>query len=168
LLTANEFWRLSQSLYAAPEVQASCLSAQQQQGADVNLLLLLALLQTRGWQGDYRPLLAATTALSPVLQDWRRLRRTLKPKLAPSDYAHLLTHELSLERLMQQTLLAALATESPTSSPADNSALGDYLESIGVASLQRQALIQLLLTQAAAVDAACATTQSPLTEESSC
>ena len=49
------------------------------------VLLLLALLQTRGWRGDYRPLLYAAAPLLPVLQDWRLLRRALKPKLAPSD-----------------------------------------------------------------------------------
>lgn len=178
MLTANEFWELSQSLYAAPAVQSACLLAQHQHGAEVNLLLLLALLQTRGWRGDYRPLLYAAAPLLPVLQDWRLLRRALKPKLAPSDYARLLTHELSLERQMQQRLLAALEAQpgvypaTAEANPADKQtpacALADYLESIGVTTPQRLDLIALLLAQASIIHSADGTLQPPLTEGSSC
>lgn len=178
MLTANEFWELSQSLYAAPTVQSACLQAQHQHGAEVNLLLLLALLQTRGWRGSYRPLVYAAAPLLPVLQDWRLLRRALKPKLAPSDYARLLTHELSLERQMQQRLLAALETQPgvyPATAEANTAdrqtpacALADYLESIGVATPQRQDLMALLLAQASITHIADGTLQPPLTEGSSC
>ena len=180
MLTANEFWELSQSLYAAPAVQSACLQAQHEHGAEVNLLLLLALLQTRGWQGSYRPLLYAAAPLLPVLQDWRLLRRALKPKLAPSDYARLLTHELSLERQMQQRLLAALEAQpcsaaypvAPDANTADiqspTSALADYLESIGVATPQRQDLIALLLAQASIIHTAGSTPLPPLSEGSPC
>ena len=58
MLTASEFWRLSQALYAAPGVSELCLQAQDEAGAEINLLLLLALLQARGWRGSYRTLLA--------------------------------------------------------------------------------------------------------------
>lgn len=173
MLTANEFWELSQSLYAAPAVQSACLLAQHQHGAEVNLLLLLALLQTRGWRGDYRPLLYAAAPLLPVLQDWRLLRRALKPKLAPSDYARLLTHELSLERQMQQRLLAALEAQlgvypatADRQTPA--CALADYLESIGVTTPQRQDLIALLLAQASIIHTAGRTSLPPLSEGSPC
>lgn len=178
MLTANEFWELSQSLYAAPTVQSACLLAQHQHGAEVNLLLLLALLQTRGWRGDYRPLLYAAAPLLPVLQDWRLLRRALKPKLAPSDYARLLTHELSLERQMQQRLLAALETQPDvyqvTAEPntADRQtpvcALADYLEAIGVATPQRQDLMTLLLAQASIIHTAGGTPLPSLSEGSPC
>ena len=180
MLTANEFWALSQSLYAAPAVQSACLLAQHQHGAEVNLLLLLALLQTRGWQGSYRPLVYAAAPLLPVLQDWRLLRRALKPKLAPSDYARLLTHELSLERQMQQRLLAALEAQpcstahstAPGTSDPDTtkpgSALADYLESIGVATPQRQDLMALLLAQASIIHTAGSTPLPPLSEGSPC
>jgi len=178
LLTANEFWELSQSLYAAPAVQSACLLAQHQHGAEVNLLLLLALLQTRGWRGDYRPLLYAAAPLLPVLQDWRLLRRALKPKLAPSDYARLLTHELSLERQMQQRLLAALeaqlgvypatAEAKTTDKQTPACALADYLESIGVTTPQRQDLIALLLAQASIIHTAGRTSLPPLSEGSPC
>ena len=178
MLTANEFWELSQSLYAAPTVQSACLQAQHQHGAEVNLLLLLALLQTRGWRGDYRPLLYAATPLLPVLQDWRLLHRALKPKLAPSDYARLLTHELSLERQMQQRLLAALETQPvvyPVTAEANTAdrqtpacALADYLESIGVATPQRQDLMTLLLAQASIIHTAGGTPLPPLSEGSPC
>ena len=178
MLTANEFWELSQSLYAAPTVQSACLQAQHEHGAEVNLLLLLALLQTRGWQGSYRPLLYAAAPLLPVLQDWRLLRRALKPKLAPSDYARLLTHELSLERQMQQRLLAALETQPevyPVTAEANtvdrqtpSCALADYLEAIGVAAPQRQDLIALLLAQASIIHSAGGTSLPPLSEGSPC
>ena len=173
MLTANEFWELSQSLYAAPAVQSACLLAQHQHGAEVNLLLLLALLQTRGWQGSYHPLVYAAAPLSPVLQDWRLLRRALKPKLAPSDYARLLTHELSLERQMQQRLLAALEAQlgvypatADRQTPAY--ALADYLESIGVTTPQRQDLIALLQAQASIIHTAGRTSLPPLSEGSPC
>lgn len=178
MLTANELWELSQSLYAAPAVQSACLLAQHQHGAEVNLLLLLALLQTRGWQGSYHPLVYAAAPLSPVLQDWRLLRRALKPKLAPSDYARLLTHELSLERQMQQRLLAALEAQpgvypaTAEANPADRQtpacALADYLESIGVTTPQRQDLIALLLAQASIIHTAGRTSLPPLSEGSPC
>lgn len=178
MLTANEFWELSQSLYAAPTVQSACLLAQHQHGAEVNLLLLLALLQTRGWKGDYRPLLYAAKPLLPVLQDWRLLRRALKPKLAPSDYARLLTHELSLERQMQQRLLAALEAQPgvyPVTAEASTAgkqtpacALTNYLESIGVTEPQRQELIALLLVQASIIHSAGGSSLPPLSEGSPC
>ncbi|GAB3229788.1 TIGR02444 family protein [Pseudaeromonas pectinilytica] len=173
MLTANEFWELSQSLYAAPAVQSACLLAQHQHGAEVNLLLLLALLQTRGWRGDYRPLLYAAAPLLPVLQDLRLLRRALKPKLAPSDYARLLTHELSLERQMQQRLLAALEAQPgvyPATADRQTPAcvLADYLGSIGVTTPQRQDLIALLLAQASIIHTAGRTSLPPLSEGSPC
>lgn len=83
MLTASEFWRLSQALYAAPGVRELCLQAQDEAGAEINLLLLLALLQARGWRGSYRPLLASIRQQQPLLRQWRALRRSLKAKVAP-------------------------------------------------------------------------------------
>lgn len=132
MLTANEFWRLSQALYRTPGVQAACLQAQDKAGADVNLLLLLALLGARGWRGELAPLLAASARLAALLQPWRALRRRLQPRLGEPDYQALLSHELALERLAQEQLLAVLPACAGQPQPLAGEPLHHYLDHLGL------------------------------------
>ncbi len=153
MLTVNEFWPLSQALYRAPGVQAACLQAQDKAGADVNLLLLLALLGARGWRGELAPLLAASARLAEVLRPWRALRRRLKSRLGEPDYQALLEHELALERLAQQQLLAAVLPASAGGSDARaREPLHCYLEHLGLGAsplhAQLTALVPLARTLA--------------------
>ena len=50
----------------------------------------------------------ASVRLAEVLHPWRALRRRLKSRLDEPDYQALLGHELALERLAQEQLLAAV------------------------------------------------------------
>ena len=43
MLTENRLWQLIVALYQQPGIEPLCLQAQHEQGAEVNLLLLLAL-----------------------------------------------------------------------------------------------------------------------------
>ncbi len=132
MLTANEFWQVSQALYRAPGVQAACLQAQEQAGADVNLLLLLALLEARSRHVELAPLLAASASLAPLLRPWRALRRDLKPRLDAADYQALLNHELALERLAQAQLLAALRVADGMPGGSGVTPLAHYLDHLGL------------------------------------
>ncbi len=144
MLTASRLWQLTLSLYQQPGVEPCCLQAQHEQGAEVNLLLLLALFQTQGMLVDYKPLRFAAAPLQPALQQWRLLRRALKGKLSADRYAELLSHELVLEKQLQQQLLTALPRAQHDG--ASLTPLNDYLESIGIT--QSSSVAQLLLSQA--------------------
>lgn len=154
MLTVSEFWLLSQGLYGAPGVQAACLQAQDKAGADVNLLLLLALLSARGWRGELAPLLTASVRLAEVLHPWRALRRRLKSRLDEPDYQALLGHELALERLAQEQLLAAVLPAPAGGSDARaGEPLQCYLDHLGLGAsplhAQLTALVPLARTLAA-------------------
>ena len=167
MLTENRLWQLSLALYQQPGIEPLCLQAQHEQGAEVNLLLLLALLQAQGMPVDYKPLRYAAAPLQPALQQWRLSRRALKGKLDADRYAALLSHELMLERQLQQTLLTALPRAQR--SGASRTPLNDYLESIGTES--SQPLAQRLVSQAQVIlnGRPPLATDSPLTtEEFSC
>ena len=110
----------------------------------MNLLLLLALFQAQGMLVDYKPLRYAAAPLQPALQQWRLLRRALKGKVDAERYAELLSHELTLERQLQQKLVAALPQAQHPD--ASQTPLDDYLESIGIT--QSSSVAQLLLSQA--------------------
>jgi uncharacterized protein (TIGR02444 family) len=173
LLTENRLWQLSLALYQQPGIEPLCLQAQHEQGAEVNLLLLLALLQAQGMSVDYKPLRYAAAPLQPALQQWRLSRRALKGKLDADRYAALLSHELMLERQLQQTLLTALPRAQR--SGASRTPLNDYLESIGPESIglesigagSSQPLAQRLVSQAQIIlnGRQLLATDSPLTTE---
>ena len=167
MLTASRLWQLTLSLYQQPGVEPCCLQAQHEQGAEVNLLLLLALFQTQGMLVDYKPLRYAAAPLLPALQQWRLLRRALKGKLSADQYTGLLNHELTLEKQLQHKLLAALPQAQHPD--ASQTPLDDYLESIGIT--QSSSVAQLLLSQAHIIlDGAHSDTTrySNTTEEFSC
>lgn len=173
MLTENRLWQLSLALYQQPGIEPLCLQAQHEQGAEVNLLLLLALLQAQGMSVDYKPLRYAAAPLQPALQQWRLSRRALKGKLDADRYAALLSHELMLERKLQQTLLTALPRAQR--SGASRTPLNDYLESIGPESIglesigagSSQPLAQRLVSQAQIIlnGRQLLATDSPLTTE---
>lgn len=173
MLTENRLWQLSLALYQQPGIEPLCLQAQHEQGAEVNLLLLLALLQAQGMSVDYKPLRYAAAPLQPALQQWRLSRRALKGKLDADRYAALLSHELMLERQLQQTLLTALPRAQR--SGASRTPLNDYLESIGLESIgpesigagSSQPLAQHLVSQAQIIlnGRRPLATDSPLTTE---
>lgn len=100
--------------------------ALQAQGGNVNLALLLAWCDEVGRRAP--PLHALETAIAPLealLQEFRALRRRLKPQLAATDYHALLQHELRLEREQQARLLAAAAL-SESGDVAPGQALAHY------------------------------------------
>src|SRR5260221_9331531 len=80
---ADEFWAFSLDLYAHPDVAAACLRLQDEQGLDVNLLLLCCWLARSGrgrlGEGD---LAAAEARAAPWRRDiigpLRAVRRALK------------------------------------------------------------------------------------------
>ena len=168
MLTENRLWQLSLALYQQPGIESMYLQAQHEQGAEVNLLLLLALLQAQGMPVDYKPLRYAAAPLQPALQQWRLSRRALKGKLDADRYAALLNHELMQERQLQQKLLTALPQAQRTG--ASQTPLNDYLESIGLESIgavSSQPLTQHLVSQAQVIlnGRPPLATDSPLTTE---
>ena len=163
MLTENRLWQLIVALYQQPGIEPLCLQAQHEQGAEVNLLLLLALLQAQGVPVDYKLLRYAVGPLQPALQQWRLARRALKGKLGPDRDAELLSHELMLERQLQQKLLTALPQAQRAG--ASRAPLNDYLESIGTES--SQPLAHHLVSQAQIIlnGRQPLATDSPLTTE---
>lgn len=137
-------WQASQQLYAAPGIETWCLQAQQA-GANINLLLLLALQAARQACCDLDGLLHALDSSEPVLTAWRPLRQQLKSQLASADNQALKQHELALEHWQQQTLIAT-ALAVPATMPAGE-ALTTY-----VASLADPALASGLPALQAAAD----------------
>ncbi|MGB5854385.1 MAG: TIGR02444 family protein [Oceanisphaera sp.] len=111
--SAEQFWQFSAQHYTRPGVAQACLHLQDEHGANVNLLLLLLMLEERGFSANaahFMPLLATRQGM---FNQWRRLRRQLKAKLNNDDYLKLLQHELELERWQQQELLQQLAHTPP-------------------------------------------------------
>ena len=167
MLTESRLWQLSFALYQQPGIESMCLRAQHEQGAEVNLLLLFALFQAQRMLVDYKPLRYAAAPLQTPLQQWRLLRRALKCKVDAERYAELLSHELTLERQLQQKLVAALPQAQRPA--ASQTPLDDYLESIGIT--QSSSVAQLLLSQARIIldgSKPDTTRSSRITEEFTC
>lgn len=110
-----DLWSFSLAVYAAPGVADACLTAQDDAGADVNLLLWAAWLAAQGHDLTAAELTEAIAATVPwrrdVVQPLRAIRRRLKsgPSPAPSPAAESLraqvkSAELEAERLQQAVL----------------------------------------------------------------
>ena len=112
-LSAEQFWQFSKQHYARPGVADACLQLQDDYDANVNLLLLLVMLEERGFNIDPALLLPTVHQRTGLFNQWRSLRRQLKAKLSAKDYLALLHHELELEAWQQQELLHVLATLTP-------------------------------------------------------
>lgn len=111
--SAEQFWQFSERHYGRPGVAEACLQLQDDYDANVNLLLLLLMLEERGFSLDpalFLPfILPIAQTRSGMFKQWRQLRRQLKDKLSTDDYLSLLRHELELESWQQQELIQALA-----------------------------------------------------------
>lgn len=126
---AEDFWRFSLALYAAPGVASACLALQDEAGRDVNLLLYC------GWVGasgrgrlDQAAIAAADVRLAPwrqgVVEPLRAARRALKGVAgAEALYAAVKAVELDAERQAQR-LLAALAPAAAGRSRTERQADG--------------------------------------------
>ena len=75
--------------------------------------------------------------ITEVLRPWHALRRRLKSRLGEPDYQALLEHELALERLAQQQLLAVLPASAGGSDARAREPLHCYLEHLGLGASPR-------------------------------
>ncbi|WP_427977321.1 DUF2390 domain-containing protein [Agarivorans sp.] len=104
---AERFWQFSQHVYANPELQSLCLSLQDKQQRNINLLLWLSFCQQQSWTVNLEQLLAQIRDSEQKLAQFRRHRKTIKPLLSDTQYQLLLKHELKLERRQQQLLVCS-------------------------------------------------------------
>ncbi len=109
-LTAKNFWGFSLEIYQDKTVQHACLTAQDEHGADVNLLLLGAWLNAL----NHPISLSAYQALMEASHRWQkdklepiRKRRRSQDK-GSAEYKSLLAEELHLEQQEQEALITAL------------------------------------------------------------
>ncbi len=132
LISAAAFWDFSLNTYAEPAVKDACLAAQDDFGADVNLLLLCLWLgrhqcapDPKAWQG----LLAASAEWQQEkLGPLRARRRALKGQ---AHYALALADELAAEKEAQVALIAVLEPDSlPAATPL--AALDTYARHLGL------------------------------------
>ena len=111
--SAEQLWQFSEQHYARPGVAAACLQLQDDYDANVNLLLLLVMLEERGFNTDPTLFLPIVRQRAGLFNQWRQLRRQLKDKLSTDTYLALLRHELELESWQQQELLQVLNQSPP-------------------------------------------------------
>lgn len=111
--SSEQFWQFSEQYYARPGIAEACLELQDEHGANVNLLLLIIMLDARGFRAEHSPLLALVEQRRPLFEQWRQLRRQLKAQLPTDDYLQLLQHEVALEAWQQQELLQGLIAHPP-------------------------------------------------------
>ena len=130
---SNPFWEYSLSAYAAHGVADACLSAQDDCGVDVNLLLYAAWLSRNGQLLTEEHL----TGLEAAVADWRaraveplrRLRRDLKTLPGAEDLREQVKAlELSAERQQQDILWQC--HRQAESLPAADSPLASNLERV--------------------------------------
>lgn len=119
-LDAEDFWAYSLALYCRQPVAQACLAMQERRGADVNLILAICWLATKGYAVKTEALREAADAASPwneaILKPLREVRRripTAFPETAKADQQSIkhgiLSVELECERVAQQKIMAALA-----------------------------------------------------------
>ena len=106
----NSFWEYSLAHYARPEVAACCLAYQDQQGANVNVLLFCCWLGCCGIQLEYKELVEA----QEQIEDWvvntveplRVVRRFMASSSWPSDtdVSKIQQVELMAEKVVQKIL----------------------------------------------------------------
>ncbi|ESR26858.1 TIGR02444 family protein [Lutibaculum baratangense] len=115
----SAFWRFSLRFYDAPEVQADCLTVQDRDGADVNVVLYLL---HRASNGDCLSREGIATIDSEVaawreevVRPLRAIRRRLKPRPYPLDPERQESFRNEIKRVelrsekMQQLFLETLA-----------------------------------------------------------
>jgi uncharacterized protein (TIGR02444 family) len=124
--TVERFWRFSQHVYANPELQSLCLSLQDKQQRNINLLLWLSFCQLQRWTVNLDQLLGQIHHSEQKMMQFRRHRKTIKPLLSDTQYQLLLKHELKLERRQQQLLV--LCQQRHPGEQAAEQALKAYLQ----------------------------------------
>lgn len=123
---ADAFWDFSLAFYRRPEIAAACLSLQEREGRDVNLVLYLCWI---GLSGRGRlaaaDLARADAEIAPWRQDGieplRAARRALaggEGALAAARYAAAKAAELDAERVAQRRLAALAPPPGPHSAAA--------------------------------------------------
>ena len=111
----SAFWQFSLRLYGQPDVPAACLSLQDQQGIDVNLLFFILFLSVNERRVSADNIRRIDAHISDwrtrVVQPLRAIRRDLKGGIAPVDTTAAETlrsaikrDELQAERLQQEIL----------------------------------------------------------------
>ena len=117
----NPLWDFAVGLYAAPGVEAACLTLQDEHGLDVPLLLTCLFLAKRGaalGEEGLAPLMRHAAAWSEtVVSPLRRIRRRLKqeavgaidPKAAEATRAAVKSAELEAERAQLAMFYRSLA-----------------------------------------------------------
>jgi uncharacterized protein (TIGR02444 family) len=120
---SETFWAFSLRLYQRPGVAESCLELQDQQGADVNMVLFALWAASLGHCLDATTIAAADHVARPwretVTQPLRAIRRAMKTRVDGFDAAgvealrkQVLAAELEAERL-QQNAMAILIEDVP-------------------------------------------------------
>ncbi|MEM1155271.1 MAG: TIGR02444 family protein [Pseudomonadota bacterium] len=134
MTSTNPFWEFSIQLYKQPGVAKACVAAQDQWGADVNLLLFIA------WQSQQGACMQmeAIAALDESVRGWREqvvqpireLRRKLKAfSEAEASRALIQQAELAAERSQQDSMLTHVgAAESILSGKGLTANLDCYRE----------------------------------------
>ena len=129
----SEFWRFSLAFYARPGIADACLELQDKATVDVNVMLYLLFLASRGRQTDD----IDVARIAEIAQAWRdtvvvplrAVRRALKSAIGP--YVPALTSalrsdvkriELAAERIQQETMERLLPLD--TFPPATTESVG--------------------------------------------
>lgn len=130
----HALWRFSLRVYGAEGVEAACLRLQDDQGADVNLVLFCCWLGTAGYGRAAAPLLRSALAAASqwharAVAPLRALRRSLKHDPAPLAAADaepvrrkVLAAELEAEHALQTLLFALASNLDRAALPADRRA----------------------------------------------
>ncbi|UUX51001.1 TIGR02444 family protein [Nisaea acidiphila] len=117
----NPFWSYSLSTYARENVAAECLSLQDREGLDVNLLLLCCWLGSRGTEMSAEDIRRAITAAGdwslPVIGPIRAVRRHLKPLAEDEQIAAFRKQVAALELAAEQIQQAQLFAETRALAP---------------------------------------------------
>jgi len=143
----SEFWRFSLAFYARPGIADACLALQDKATVDVNVMLYLLFLASRGRQTDD----IDVARIAGIAQDWRSavvvplrtVRRALKSAIGPyvpaftsalrSDVKRI---ELAAERIQQETMerLAPVDSFRPATTDCADTAranMGAYRQHLG-------------------------------------
>lgn len=129
--SASEFWQYAVALYQAAQVKDSCLTLQDDGGANVNMLLLACYLGQRHQAWDTTILDGLNLAIGhseQLLQAHRQQRRQAKGQAEVYDI--LLQQELRLEAQQQQLMLQYLASQTllPGDEASNLRVYQDYLD----------------------------------------
>lgn len=149
----DDLWAFSLAVYARPDVAPRCLALQDQRGANVNILLWLLWLESRGHLADPALIARAEVELAEwethLLQPLRQLRRELRTRFAleraavAASYQKLKAAELQAERVEQEMLAALIEPQQGIKALPVGTNLGVYLHHLKVPLSEQQALLNL-------------------------